>query len=480
MNPTPAPLDNAEHAASEALAPEWLSPLLRRRGVSGTVHSGGRVVREWDRFGWLEWARQADLMRLDPRVQMAWQARASELRAADWTVTPADHPDGERYAEHVRKALGLDGEPGMMRRTWGQFIDEAAWFAYYGGLPFEVVLRYDIVTGWVVPLDLEARIPSSIERWGEGDHLGPLEQYQRGAGPKPEPIPGDRLLMFTRGQIGTDWTGNGLARSAWAAWYRRNRLVDLRTLALARLGVLAPEVSYDPEALRAMFAPQAMREGGSGDPSSLVTGAVDRAVDNITAADAGERVTLVSIKDALEFRWNTGEKFDPAPLIATDERETQEIYAAFGVEFLAMGMGGASSGNRSLGEVHASLLRRMTIEDADAMQSAINGQWRDGGGLVGMLCQLNMHDFDPAALPTVEHQGLAPDTFAESLGAMAGLAAAGILTPDDGLESMARSAMGAPPLEDADRRSALERRAAGGDPGARLMARYAAARGRHG
>ena len=112
MNPIPAPLDNAEHAASEALAPEWLSPLLRRRGVSGTVHSGGRVVREWDRFGWLEWARQADLMRLDPRVQMAWQARASELRAAQWTVTPADHPDGERYAEHVRKALGLDGEPG--------------------------------------------------------------------------------------------------------------------------------------------------------------------------------------------------------------------------------------------------------------------------------------------------------------------------------------------------------------------------------
>lgn len=449
--PVAHPLTDAEQAAGEVLAPDWLAPLMRRRGVSGTVHSGGRVYREWDRFDWYEWARQADLMRLDARVQMAWQARASELRAAQWTVTPADHPEGDRYADLVRRALGLDGEVGAMRRTWGEVIDEAAWFAYYGGLPFEVVWRYDVRSGLIAPLDIEARIPSSILDWGEKGELGPLRQYQRGAGPKPEPIPGDRLLMFTRGRIGTDWTGNGLARAAWAAWYRRNRIIDLRTLALARLGVLAPEVQYDPQALRDVLGPD---QGGP-----EVQTVIDKAVGDISAADAGERVTLVSILGALEYRWNTGEKFDPAPLIATDERETQEIYAAFGVEFLAMGMGGSSTGNRSLGEVHQSLLRRMTIEDADALRATINGHWRKGGGLVGAICQLNAPEYDPTALPTVEHQGLEPDTFADSLRDIPGLIAAGALTPDNGLEGMTRAAIGAPQLEDAEARSAAERRA---------------------
>ena len=109
QQPTPRPTGDAERRAGAALAPPHLAPLLRKRsGVSGTVHSGGNVHREWDRFDWLQWARQADLMRLCPRVQMAWQARASELRAAEWTAVPADHPDGERYADLVRKVLGLD------------------------------------------------------------------------------------------------------------------------------------------------------------------------------------------------------------------------------------------------------------------------------------------------------------------------------------------------------------------------------------
>lgn len=466
----PQPLDEAaDDRVDGLLSPDYLGPLLRdRRGVSGTVHSGGQVVREWDRFGWLQWAQQADLMRLCPRVQMAWQARASELRAAEWTVLPAQHPDGERYAEIVRAALGLDGKAGMMRRSWGEFVDEAAWFAYYGAMPFEVVLRYDVATGMVVPLDIEARIPSSIESWGDDADLGPLRQWQRGAGPRPEPIPGERLLVFTRGKVGSDWTGNGLARSAWSAWYRRNRLVDLRTIALARLGVLAPEVQYDPKVLHEMFAAQASSQRV--DASSLAAAAINKLVDDVAAADAGERVTLVTIMDALGVQWNTAGSFDPAPLIQSDERETQEIYAAFGVEFLAMGMGGESTGNRSLGEVHSGLLRRMTIEDADAMSASLNGKWRAGGGLADMLCRLNIADYDAAAVPTIAHQGLAPDTFAESLQEIGGLVAARVLTPDNGLEAMVRGVIGAPPLSSEDERSA-ELRVAGGDAGARLMAR---------
>ena len=59
---TPAPTTDAEQEAGRVLAPDWLAPLLRRRGVSGTVHSGGQVYREWDRFTWLQWAQQADQM----------------------------------------------------------------------------------------------------------------------------------------------------------------------------------------------------------------------------------------------------------------------------------------------------------------------------------------------------------------------------------------------------------------------------------
>jgi len=457
------PLIDAERDVSRMLAPDALDPLTKRRGVSGTVHAGGRVVRRWDKFGWQEWARQADLMRLDARVQMAWQVRASELRAAQWTVKAADHPDGERYAEYVRRALGLDGESGAMRRTWGEFIDEGVWFAYYGALPFEVVWQYDARTGLIAPLDIESRIPSSILRWGDGDQLGPLVQYQRGDGPRPEPIPGKRLLCFTRGKLGSDWTGNGLARAAWAPWYRRDRIVDLRTIALARLGVIAPEVQYDPQLL------SDMSRGNAEMPS--VQSLVAETVAQVDAVDAGQRATLVTIKGALEVAWNTAANFDPAPLIATDERETQDIYAAFGAEFLAMGMSTHSTGNRSLGEMHEGLLRRMSIEDADAMACAINGKWRPGGGLVGAVCQLNAPNYDPAAQPTVEHQGLEPDSFADSLQSMPGLIASGALTPDDGLESMTRAVIGAPMLE--RERSTDDRQAAAqlSRSTARIMAR---------
>ena len=445
MSTTPAPV------------PLRLEGLAGVRGVDGVRHSGGQVDRRWDRFRSVrEWAEEADRMRLDARIILAWEARASDLRSASWTVreSPTGSAKAARYADIVRRALGLDGRPGLMHRTFGEFVDEAAWFAYYGSLPFEMVWRYDVRAGLACLSDAEVRIPSSILRWGDGEDLGPLTQIAYGHERQPEPIPGRKLLLFTRGRLGSDWLGQGLARAAWSAYARRSKLIDLRTVALARLGVLAPQVEYDPQRLLDAVA---MMTGSSGQGEARQM--VQDVAQLVARVQAGDAAVLVTLRDILDVRWNTQEGFDPTPLLDTDEREIQEIYAAFGVLWLTMGTGSEGSGNRSLGEVHASMTRRQVIADADCIAATLNGRWRDGGGLVGALCELNDPDgFDETCLPTIAHQGLEVDAFAELLPSLPGLVSSGLYTPDDATEDAIRALADVPALPEDARRSQAVRR----------------------
>lgn len=439
MDATSPSIEQAGHdpAARFAALVEQLGGV---RGTSGVEHSGGRPRRRWDQFDPHQWALIADQMAIDPQVSLASGVVFSEVLGATpkivkgTTGRPEDEPLAERLAEFAREVFGVEDRAGLTRRPLDAWMKDIVWSLYYGSLPFEVEWDpRDPRTGHTIPVDLHPRIPSSIERWGDGDRFGPVTQRLVSGAPPPKPMAGRKLLLFSVGQLGTDYLGRGLARAAWSAYQRRRDLQDYRQIGCSRLGLTPPKVRQDP----AVIANQPRLT------ETLVAELVQKQVDNVCAVQAGGNTCLVEIAGVTDVNFGTSDGFDPTKLMAAERLEVEEIYAAFGVLFLALGING--EGNRSLGEVHMNLLRRAAVRYAELIAATFNGAWRDGGGLIGALIELNFGPVDPRLLPKLVLTGLEPNALAEALGTLPGLADKGYLTPEDNVEDAIRTALDLPP-----------------------------------
>lgn len=437
----PAPSTTAAGHDPAARYAALVAELGKVRGHSGVEHSGGKPRRKWDQFDPHQWALIADQMAIDPQVSLATNVVFSEVLGATPKIVKGatgrreDEPLAERLAEFTREVFGVENRAGLTRRTFDAWRKDIVWAIFYGSLVFEVEWDpRDERTGHTIPVDIHPRIPSSIERWGDGDQFGPVTQRLVSGSPAPKPMEGRKLLLFTVGQLGTDWLGRGLARVAWSAYQRRRDLQDYRQIGCSRLGLTPPKVKQDPDKI----ANQARLT------ESMVAELVQQQVDNVCAVQAGENACLVEIAGITEVDYGTSDGFDPAKLMGAERIEVEEIYAAFGVLFLALGING--EGNRSLGEVHMNLLRRAAVRYAALIAAVFNGPWRAGGGLIGALIELNFGPVDPRLLPKLELTGLEPNALAEALGSLPGLVTAGLLTPTDEVEAAIRTALGLPPL----------------------------------
>lgn len=449
--------------------PEAARDLVKVYGVSGTVHSGGKVVKPWDRFTWRDWCYQAEEMKLDPQVMQAATVRMAaplggvpRLELPQLT-DPAERELSKRIAAFVSENLGLDGQPGTLQSPLSEYLAESMWFLHYGAYVMEVRADYHPRTGQLVPVQLEGRAPISIDRWGDFDHLGPMTQLAQGDLPRrPEPIPGRRLMVWTRGKVGTDWTGLGLARSAWSAWARRKRLQDIRQVGCEQRGSLPPQVMQDPQVI-----------ASSGLEESKITTLVNDQVQNLVRYQSGAQAALASVKGVTEVLWSGADNFDPAKILAAEDAEVNEIHAAYGTNYLRFGVSG-NAGNRSLGEVHSDMLRRFAIEDAEQLCAPFNGAWRDGGGLIGAMVEWNFGRVDPRILPRLYMAGLETDRLADQMAMLSALTGSW-LTPSKLDEPVVREKLGLPQLPDgqllgdADRLLAAMGPAA--LPGAALLAR---------
>ncbi len=68
------------------------------------------------------------------------------------------------------------------------------------------------------------------------------------------------------------------------------------------------------------------------------------------------------------------------------------------------------------------LLRRAAKRYAAIIAATLNGPWRDGGGLVGAIIDLNFGaDVDPRLYPKLVPTGLEPNALAEALGSLPAL-----------------------------------------------------------
>jgi hypothetical protein len=454
--------DTEQDLRSPVSATVW--PRSTALGVSGTRHSGGQVRRDWDRIEWREGVHLASQMLLHPDVSRSLATRMSQMTRAQWTVRPAIEGDvvAESYARLVRECLGTDGEPGMLETPWEGVVAEAAQYVHFGAYLFEVIWSYSASRGIWYPCGIEGREPQSIDRWGDGEELGPVTQRVLGySSRRPEPMPGDKVLLFTRGRRGTDWTGLGLYRAALRPYEQLTALEAALVSGTQRSGVLPPSIE--------VASPSAMANAGV--DASTSQRMVSDLRDAVLRYLSGDAAVLVEMQDVARVRWQT-DGFDPARAVTLMQYLRTQIAAAYGVEHMMLGQ--TETGARSVGEVHAGISRGQAVEDVEAIAATINGRWRPGGGLVGAIVCANVPKPDLCRLPTLWHAGLEPDRLAESLGSLPGLVQAGILTPDDGLETATRGILDAPPLAEGAERTPEERQASGSP----LMAALARRSGR--
>lgn len=103
------------------------------------------------------------------------------------------------------------------------------------------------------------------------------------------------------------------------------------------------------------------------------------------------------------------------------------------------------------------MFRRAAINLCDIVAGQVSGVGRRGGGTIGRLIRWNYGAVDPSKLPRLTHTGLDTDELGESLGMLAPLVQAGLLTADDELERAIRERLGAGDLPEEAQRSAIER-----------------------
>lgn len=469
MSTTAQAMSAEEAADATSFLPESARDLGRRYGSTGTVHQGVEITRKWDKFREIEkWVDEADKMLLHSVVYDAWHQRLAQVTAAKFLVRAAksDNPKAKIYADFVRRAYGLEGEPGMMVRPFEAIFRQLCSAHYYGFAVAEDLYYYR--DGYVWLRDLESRSQRSIVGWGDTPGvLGPITQRVE-AGVQPEPMPGDRVIVATRDQTDTDWQGRGLARSALAPWQRLTFAEDARITGVEQGVYRPPKVETSMEAV-----------GASADPSlRQIADDMSDAVGDYTVgknASVFRKVTDGNGRVLVDVDWVNNEGFDPKNCIASEERDAKLIRTSFGLAWMEMGQDG-NSGSRALGQVHEGLTRMHAIADVEEIIGVLNGPPRPGGGLVGRLIHYNFEDVDNSLLPVIWHDGLEVDKLLELLPHLASLVGANVLTSRNALEEAILRGVDVAPLDDTEKRTVAERLPMGTGPGAEMLAAAAAVR----
>lgn len=432
--------------------PKGRANLATPKGRTGTIHQGGEINRRWDLFRSVDrWVDEADEMLLHPCVYDAWQQRQAQMTAAKFVVRSAKKGDplADAYAEFVRQALGLEGEPGMCQRPFEAVFKQFSKAQFYGFAVGEDLYYYARGRIWL--RDIESRGQRTISSWGPVPGvLGPIEQRIEGmTSTLPRPMPAHQVILVTRDRDDTDWQGRGLARAARAAWKRMCFAEDARAAGIERGVYRPPEVDVSEDVF-----------SGGADPSArqVYDEMVQAAAGYTAGKDASvfKRVRSSDDRVLVGVNWLSDDGWDPQKVIAAEQRDEALVYKAFGLGWLMMGQDG-NSGSRALGQVHEGMLRLIAINDTEETIAAFNGPDRAGGGLVGRLIKHNFANAREDLLPTIWHDGLEVDRLMELLPHLAALSQAGWLTPRNAAEDAIWRGVDVPPLDDTERRSPAER-----------------------
>lgn len=412
------------------MADEPAKPLEAPVREQGYAHASPSTA--WDMIAeettpelqWPQNLRVYDKMRrTDPQVQAMLRAVTLPIVRTPWRIQP--NGASPEVVQFVAQDLGLpivgapDGE--TMPRTrdrfsWAKHLRMALLSLSYGHMVFEQVYRIEWVGDrpYARLRKLGPRMPLTISGWdvAADGGLNSIIQAPRG-NQRERSLPVSRLVVYVNEQEGGNWTGQSLLRSAYKNWILKDRALRVDAMSLDRNGIGLPiyEGAPDEKDLN---------------PGKKLAASIRAGNDSGAAIPHGAKLALKGVEGQLPDG------------LARIRYHDQQISSAVLAHFLNLGQS-RGTGSWALGSTFADFFTMSLGAVADDAQDVANAH------IVEDLVDLNFGEGTPA--PRIVHDPIGSRS-SEIVAALQLLVNAGIITPDQPLETFMRTALDLPAAED--------------------------------
>ncbi|MGB3484013.1 MAG: hypothetical protein WBB07_17580 [Mycobacterium sp.] len=370
------------------------------------------------------------MVREDARIASVFRALGLPIRRTKWQIRQNGASDA--VAEHVATSLGLpiegnnDDRPTPRTKgsfSWSRHLQQALTSQQFGHSVFEIV--YGEPVNGLFPLrKLAPRPQSSIAYWNVDRDGGliSVQQWPAGTFGGPgmvvmaptnmgEPIPVDRLVVYTRDMDPGVWVGNSLLRPAYKHWVWKDELMRIEAAAIRRHGIGVPVLtgnaadSEDEERMDELLTLASNYSGGESAGLALTE---------------GETASILS---------PSGTPMDPRRAIEWHDHAMAVVALAHFLNLEGKG------GSYALASVQENTFVQSVQTVADDIREITQAH------VVEDIVDRNWGPDEPAPLLVFDEIGSRQDATAAALQLLVN---AGLLTPDQKLESFLRSATGLP------------------------------------
>jgi len=392
-------------AAPSTTGEKGAPTFVRRFGRSGTALSVSEVDYLADMQPPTRWTTVAKMLS-DDAVGAAYKAMTLPILATGWTVEPGvKGAAGQEMADFLQ--ADLDGMTGGLFKH----RQESLGFLPDGVRVFEKVfeIRED---GLLHLRKLALRPNGSITEWMVDERGGPTGVIQLDIDAQEVELEIARLLILTNEGEGANLTGRSVFRSAYKAWWYKDRLEHIAYIAAER---------------NAVGVPVGTQTGDDDD----VADAIEAILQAIRAHDSG----FVRETDQFKFRIEglTGDRVDPLPLLQDFRRG---VFVSVLADFLALG--DSSAGSWALSRDKSSFFVMALGAIIENIESAYNRY------LVTPWVRANWGDIPVAELPRITHGPLNTRNVEEWVNALGTMVERGVIYPDPQIEAMGREILELP------------------------------------
>jgi len=403
-------------------------------GASGLNHYGGVVEEEWLNQLKGEQGVQAfrEMKDNDPIVGSILYAIKTLVRQTDWRIEAGgDDPRHAELAEFVESCVE------DMSLTWGDFISEVLSFLPYGWSYFEILYKLrkgdtkdgkssskhnDGKVGW---RKFGVRSQDTLMRW-EIDEEGGIQGLWQAAPPAFDLtfIPIEKALLFRTETTKGNPQGRSILRNAYRSWWFLKRIQEIEAIGIERdlaglpvmqlpLELLSPNASSQQKAVLADFRDMIQRIRRDEYEGIVIPSETD-----MDGNPSGYKLSLLS---------SGGRR--PIDVNEIIKRYESRIAMSVLGEFVLLGMD--TVGSFALSSNKTALFSQALGTYLKSIADVFNAF------AIPRLMRLNGYT-DTEFYPEMTFSDIETPDVNELAGALSGLTAAGILTPDDDLEKWVR------------------------------------------
>ncbi|KWX66807.1 hypothetical protein [Mycobacterium sp. NAZ190054] len=416
------------------MAPKTVAPRTEKgyvNPIAGSLSGWGAPIDQFETHPELTWPNSvwtySRMVREEARISSVLRAIELPIRRTTWRIRQNGASDAA--TEVVARSLGLpiegDSDDVPTGRTkgrfsWRQHLREALKCLQYGHAVFETIYRPE--GEWAYLHKLAPRPQStisyfnvdrdgglvSIQQWPPGTFAAPgmLMMGMNGMG---QPIPVDRLAVYTHDMDPGVWTGNSLLRPAFKNWKLKDELIRIEAAAIRRHGIGVPWI-----------------KGNEADSED--EGRMGELLDIASSYSGGESAGLALTEgEEAGIMSPTGTPIDPRRAIEYHDHQMALVALAHYLNLEGKG------GSYALASVQASTFTDSVQTTAEDLRDVAQAH------IVEDIIDWNFGPDAPAPLLVFDEIG--QDLAAAALQM---LVAAGLLTPDDRLEQFLRSNSGLP------------------------------------